>query len=263
VTKSTLKIVPLFVLLFCPAIFAADDSSQPLPDGFLINGADGRLKGPGENGVYKFVFDSGSSDDNVSLKANTETELLPSIGLSKMIENLRAEPNSNFRLWARVTTYEDKNYLFPIYFLPFKVIDREKEAQAGQSRLAVNEPNDPLSIPPEILAKLTSTTTIQPIQLRKGLELRQDHILADRTGYIVKQNDGQYAFVFDALGRNIDKTTIILLPCQKLESVIAEQKTSPEAMRIKAAGIVTKYQDNFYLLLQRTGRVYSNGNFPE
>jgi hypothetical protein len=250
-------------------VFAADSSSGStaggLRDGFLIEGVDGKLIGPDDKGVYKFVADADISDDKAVIKAGTAVEVLASIGLSKMVENLKAEPDSGFRLWARVTTYGGRNYIFPVYFLPFKQIDKQKQAQTSAfgGRLAVNEPNDPLSIPPDILEKLTSGKTIEPVQLRRGLELKHDHILADRTGYIVKQGNGQYAFVFDALGRNIDKTTITLLPCQMLEKAVSAQKNEPEAIRFKAAGIVTKYQDNFYLLLQRTSRVYSNGNFPK
>lgn len=265
-TKSILKITifAAVLLLTCPALFAADkDSSQLLRDGSLINGVDGKLVGPGDKGGYKFIADSDISDDKAVIKAGTAVELLASIGLSKMVENLQAEPNSGFRLWARVTTYRGKNYIFPIYFLPFKQIDKQKQAQTQPTRIAVNEPNDPLSIPPEILEKLTSGKVIVPIQLRKGLELKQDHILADRTGYIVKQGDDQCTFVFDALGRNIDKTMIILLPCQTLEKALQEQKNEPEPVRLKVAGIVTKHQDNIYLLLQRTSRVNSCGNFPK
>jgi hypothetical protein len=268
VAKSILKIATFaaVLLMAVPIVFAAGNGQSAfggLRDGFLIEGVDGKLIGPDDKGVYKFVADADIRDETAVIKAGTAVEVLASIGLSKMVENLLAEPDCGFRLWARVTTYRGTNYIFPVYFLPFKQIDKQKQAQTQQRGLTVNEPNDPLSIPPEILEKLTSGKTIEPVQLRRGLELKQDHILADRTGYIVKQDNGQYAFVFDALGRNIDKTTIALLPCQTLEKAVSGQKNEPEAIRFKAAGIVTKYQDNFYLLLQRTSRVYSNGNFPK
>jgi hypothetical protein len=298
VARLILKILFAAVLLLTyPAIFAADKNSELLRDGFFINGVDGKLVGPDDKGVYKFVADADISDDKAVIKAGTAVEVLASTGLSKMVENLpaapsasrdeaslarraqhgeKAEPGCGFRLWARVTTYRGRNYIFPVYFLPFKQIDREKQAQTSAfppkggpegGRPTINEPNDPLSIPPEILEKLTSGKTIEPISALlpadRGLELKQDHILADRTGYIVKQGNGQYAFVFDALGRNIDKTTITLLPCQTLEKAVSGSASGGEAIRFKAAGIVTKYQDNFYLLLQRTSRVYSNGNFPK
>ncbi len=230
--RSILKITTFAAILLAtvPIVFAAGNGQSAfggLRDGFLIDGVDGKLIAPVHKGVYKFVADADISDDKAVIKAGTAVEVLASIGLSKMVENLKAEPDSGFRLWARVTTYGGRNYIFPVYFLPFKSASgRNKQKQAQTSafggRLTVNEPNDPLSIPPDILEKLTSGKTIEPIQLRRGLELKQDNILADRTGYIVKQDNGQYAFIFDALGRNIDKTTITLLPCQTLEKAVSE-----------------------------------------
>jgi hypothetical protein len=263
VLKNTFMVV---FLLASSVVWGSDKCDTSLKDGFFVNGVDGKVAGPDSNGVYKFIADSGLSDGKAVIKAGTAVELLYSTTLSKIIENLPrevGEPNSGIRLWGRITAYRGKNYIFPIYFLPFQQVDKQKQTEGRQTLLTVNEPNDPLSIPPEVLEKLTSGKVIEPVQIRKGLELKEDHILADRTGYIVKQSDGRYAFVFDALGRNVDKTVIILLPCQALEKALSEQKNAPEAVRLKAAGIVTKYQDNFYLLLQRTSRVYSNGNFPK
>lgn len=236
--KSILKIATFaaVLLMTIPIVFAAGNDSGSaaggLRDGFLIDGVDGKLIGPDDKGVYKFVADADISDDKAVIKAGTAVEVLASIGLSKMVENLKAEPDCGFRLWARVTTYGGRNYIFPVYFLPFKQIDKQKQAQT-QMRLTVNESNDPLSIPPDILEKLTSGKTIEPVQLRRGLELKQDHILADRTGYIVKQGNGQYAFVFDALGRNIDKTTITLLPCQTLDKgcFCEEERTGSDSFQ--------------------------------
>ena len=57
-------------------------------DGFFINGVDGKLVGPDDKGVYKFIADSDISDDKAVIKAGTAVELLASIGLSKMVENL-------------------------------------------------------------------------------------------------------------------------------------------------------------------------------
>ena len=179
-----------------------------------------------------------------------------------MLDNYRPGENYGFRLSARVTIYGGNNYLFPVYFLPFKQIEKEKQPLTQRAALKVNEPNDPLSISADILAKLTSGKEILPIEQRPGLELKEDYVLSDRTGCIEKQNNGQYAFVFDALGRNVDKTKIILLPCQALENTLSEQKNKNEPVRLKVSGIITKYKGDLYLLLQRTSRVYSNGNFP-
>ncbi len=264
--KSILKSTFIIIFLLASLVQGNSRDYTPLKDGAFVNGIDGRVLVSDSNNVYKFIPNSDIKDGLAVIKAGSAIEMLYSTGLAKIIENLprqAGEPNSGIRLWARITTYRDKNYIFPIYFLPFKQVDKKKQAQGSQTALAVNEPNDPLSIPPEVLEKLTTGKVIEPIQIRSGIELKEDRILADRTGYISKQKDGRYTFSFDALGRNIDKTFITLLPCKALEIAIAEQKDEPETIRFKAAGIVTEYQGNFYLLLQRTSRVYSNGNLPK
>ena len=249
------------LLIFTSVKGIAKENQGLLQDGFYINGADGRMVGPDSRGIFQFITDSDINDDKTVIKAGAVFELLPSAGLVKMRENYRPGEPYGFKLWARVTTYSGKNYLFATNFLPFKQIDKENQPRTQQAALRVNEANDLLPIPDDILAKLTSGKEILPIQIRPGLELKQDYILADRTGCIEKQNNGQFSFSFDALGRNVDKTKIILLPCQALEKALPEQKNGNESVRLKVSGIITKYNDNLYLLLQRTSRVRNNGNF--
>ncbi|MBA7626561.1 hypothetical protein ES703_34013 [subsurface metagenome] len=91
--------------------------------------------------------------------------------------------------------------------------------------------------------------------------MKQDSILADRTGFVVRQGDSRLVFVFDALGRNVQQISLRLLPCQALESAEHRQSAEVDPLRFKIAGILTKYKGNHYLLLERTIRVYSHGNF--
>lgn len=260
--KTILKDVFVIFLLLVFAGFcsASQESKELLPDGFVISGVDGKVVGPDSEGIYKFIPDMDISDGKNVIKAGVPLDLLESAALLKMLDNYRPGENYGFRMSARVTAYGGKNYLFPVYFLPYKQLDKDKQFQ--QIKPKVNEPNDRLIIPESILEKLTSGKEILPIEQRPGLELKEDYILSDRTGRIVKQNTGQYAFTFDSLGRNVDKTRIMLLPCQALERALSEQKNDSEPARIKGSGIITKYKDNLYLLLQRTSRVYNNGNFP-
>jgi hypothetical protein len=92
------------------------------------------------------------------------------------------------------------------------------------------------------------------------LELKQDSILADRTGFI-RDSGGGLVFAFDALGRNIGTIQLQLLPCEILERAQRRQVVEADAVRFKVAGIVTEYKGQYYLLLQRAIRVYSYGNF--
>jgi len=96
--------------------------------------------------------------------------------------------------------------------------------------------------------------------------IKQNSVLANKTGFIRDSGHGtrgtRYGvFVFDALGRNIQQTTVLLLPCRALELAEQEQSAEPDPIRFKIAGIVTEYKGEKFLLLQRATRVYSHGNF--
>ncbi len=178
---------------------------------------------------------------------------------------MQTSNGASYKLWGRVTKYKGRNFIFPIYFLPLGKTKRLQPSTLQEPREktgpTLNDPNDALTIPKEILDKLKRRKIIRPEQLKKGLELKQDSILADRTGFIVRQGEGRLVFVFDALGRNVQQILLRLLPCQALEWAERRQSAEADRLRFKIAGILTKYKGNHYLLLERTTRVYSHGNF--
>jgi len=95
----------------------------------------------------------------------------------------------------------------------------------------------------------------------KGAKLKLDPILADRTALLVKQKNGRFVFKLDALGRNVQEVSLLLLPCEALELTELRQSAAAEPLLFKIAGIRTKYKGKHYLLLQKATRVYSYGNF--
>ncbi|MHC4459634.1 MAG: hypothetical protein ACYS0I_21545, partial [Planctomycetota bacterium] len=151
-----------------------------------------------------------------------------------------------------------------------------------ENRPKINEPNDVLTIPKELIDKLPDRKkridhrTREKNDGKNGTELadkrkpgqKQDSILADRCGFIresgrrAQDTWRKVSFVLDAIGRTEAKTSLRLLPCQALELAQRKQSASPDALRFKIAGIVTKFKGEDYLLLQRATRVYSHGNFP-
>ncbi len=147
-------------------------------------------------------------------------------------------------------------------------------ARPRRDRPAVSEPNDVLAIPQEIIEKLKAGRIVRPEKLeqkskaKKGVvdsvkkaQLQQDSILADRTAFLSKQDDGRLVFVLDAFGRNVRPVSLRLLPCEVLELAEQIQAAVPEPVRFKIAGIITKYKGENYLLLQKATRVYSHQNF--
>jgi len=276
--KFTISILMVLLISTVSALPAAGSSkkAKPLPDGFVLAGVDGKLTGPDANNVWLFEFDSDVSDAAGHLRAGTRLELLPSAALEKMTADVKKHTDVNYRLWGRIAKYRGENFIFPVYFLLLKEAEQPKPSNSEQTRrkLTINEPDDALAIPQEVLDRLQTRRGVRPEQLRKGLELKTDFILAGRTGIIsscvmpgascVKgKNQGtQYdTFSFDALGRGLQRGCFRLLPCQALERAQMIQLSEPEPLRFKVSGIVTKYKGSDYLLLQRAVRAYSHGNF--
>jgi hypothetical protein len=312
-------IISILVFLISSKLLAEDQARQaPLRDGFPLTGIDGKLTGPDSNDSWFFEFDSDVTDNKGLIKAGQSLKLLPSAALEKMTDDMKNRPTTDYRLWATATKYNDTNFIFPIYFLPLTKpaapakkqqlsspeVSLQTETQITetpnstksvaeknpelQSELTINEPNDPLKMPQEIIAKLQTgriATTEQPKQTpnaandvqqdsvpetsqkietplpTKAPQLKPDSILADRTALLAANDDGQPVFVLDAIGRNLQQTSFRLLPCQALEHAQHKQSEEPDQLRFKIAGIVTNYKGQNYLLLQRAILIYSHQNF--
>ncbi len=218
-----------------------------LQDGFVLRGVDGEVNGPDANDGWGFKLSADVNDEGKGVvKAGTTLELLPSATLEKITADINERAAAGYRLWGRVTRYKGKNFIFPVYFLPLsKMEPPHLKCSEHKSRLRrkarpqrfllrrsaeperdINEPNDILSIPQEIVEKLRTRRIAQPIirgpgevnvveqepgaaesrEVEAGPEKRpefkQDAILADRTALLVKQDDGRLVFVLDALGLN-------------------------------------------------------------
>jgi hypothetical protein len=236
-----------------------------LPEGFVLPGADGRLVSDSNSGECFFELDAEVRDNLGSFaSAGAKLELLPSASLEKMLADADGRTVGGYRLWGRITKCWGKNFVFPIYFLPLSRIQSVSDASAESGQSAepvINEPNDQLTIPQEVVAKLSSRKIVGFQQAARELELKTDSILADRTAVLTRQPDGSFLFAFDAMGRNIERDSIKPLPCTSLEQAQRRQAFSPETLRFKISGIVTRYKTENYLLLQRAIPVYGYGNF--
>ena len=295
--KLTISVFVFFISVLPTALGlrVAKPRQIPLRDGFALTGIDGRLviQDSNENSRessferWSFEFDSDVSDGRGLIKAGASLEILPSSVLERMIADANKDSNANYRLWGRVTQYKGKNFIFPTYFLPLAKVKQpqlptSQKSPQQENRPKINEPNDVLTIPKELIDKLPDRkksiehTTREQNSEKNGTEspdktkseLKQDFILADKCGFIRESRQKtqktwrQLSFVPDAIGRTEAKTSLQLLPCQALEQAQRKQSAAPETLRFKTAGIVTKFKGKDYLLLQRATRVYSHGNFP-
>ena len=181
--KNSYTLVLVILVMVLSAGIAHAKRASLLREDFALGGVDGRLKTLDKGKRWFFELDSQISDGKAILPPGTSMEIMPSAGLEKMVDDAAKHTDANYRLWGRVTKYNDKNFIFPIYFLPLnkvKPIDDSKPATSEQKKApAINEPNDPLAIPADVIAKLEKRPVVRTEQLRKGLELEQDSILAD------------------------------------------------------------------------------------
>jgi len=238
-------------------------STKPLRDGFVLAGADGVLIGPEEKGCWFFQFDSAVTDDKGIIKPGQRVEMLTCSTLEKMTADMKGRTSGGYRLWGQVTRYKNKNYIFGIYFLPLSVIKPTESAPDSekQTELKINDPNDAVIIPQDVVEMLKPKRAINLAKLKKGLESEKDGIFSDRTGFIVKQpGSNSFVFALDALGRNVQDISFKLLYCEALEQAVKREAASPDRVRYKVAGILTKYHGRHCLLLQRAAIQYNHGN---
>ena len=236
----------------------------PLRDGFAMSGVDGKVVKAGGKDSWYFMPFSDVRDDKGVAKADKPVTFLSSAGLEKLIASAKKHASGNYKLWGRVTQYKGRNYIFVWYFVEISEAEpaEPKVTDPNQQRKvpSINDPNDTLTIPQEVLAKLRTRKIVRTEQLEEGLNLKQDSILADRIGFIIKSGH-EYVFVLDGLGRKVAKVSFPLLGCNILERAVSKQSRLLDPPRFKVAGIVTKYKDKHYLLLQRAKRIYTHGNF--
>ncbi len=245
-------------------VFAQDAGrGQLLQDDYVISGVDGRLV-DGEDGKWLFEFEYGISDGLAELRAGQSLELLSSATLEKMTEDAGTRLEASYRLWGKVTKFEGSNYIFPVYFLGLRKVDRPavqpEKAGSAKKATSINAPNDVLSIPDEIIAQLQTSEVLPAQEAPAGLQLKQDRIFANRVGLVVEKN-GQYVFETDGLGQGVEKFGIELLPDKALEEAIIQSRGELNPVRFSVTGILTRYKGQQYLLLQKATRAYSYGNF--
>jgi hypothetical protein len=295
----------LFFVVAVPVTlgFGAEDPNDNLLwDGFVLTGVNGKLMpavlpdesekaGDGNKSFGRkpklnssesgWFFELGTDVNDLRAKApaGTTLELLPSSTLEKLIADAKGRSENTYKLFGWVTKYKGTNFIYPNYFLPVSTIsnkqsqadrkreqDRRKTIEKDAEQPSANEPNDLLTMPKEIMERLSPSRTVRPRTQRLTQDagkkmLQRDFILADRSAFLVKQNDGRLAFVLDAFGRNVRHVSFRLLPCEALEMTELVQSVIPVPVRFKIAGIVTEYKGEKYLLLQKAARVYSHGNF--
>jgi len=229
----------------------------------VVSWTDGAVVRDG-NDVWYFKFDSDLISPQGSVKAGHNVQILASSTLEKLIADVNASNGRNYKISGQMSRYGDKNYIFPLNFLPLSKAasqDGNEPNQSQEKKPAVNDPEDRLAMPEEILAKMKNRKVIRRQQVRESLKLENDFLLADQVGFIEKDNAGNWRFVVDGLGWDTREWSAKLLPCEALERAIKKEAEQPQRLRFNIAGIVTQFEGEKYMLLQRAAVQYGYGNF--
>jgi hypothetical protein len=254
----------------------AEDTARValLREGFVLESEEGYVQRKGLK--WYFRPDENITDKRALVKAGTAIELLESGMLDKLSELGRKLERSakakrgkaagkydksvkiGVRLWGRVTRYKGKNYLYCVYFIAAQ--EEEDEQASEENGDGKDDSTKATLIPEDIMKKLKPKREVNLARMRATLDKKGDVIMANRSGF-VKLNGKEKVFQVDGFGRNVSDMRFNLLECSKLQEIESNLAATPFRQRYKVSGIVTKYGNDYYLLLQRAVRTYSHGNF--
>lgn len=266
-------VLAILMLSFATALpcarggIAAERSGRTLlPEAAVLSAVDGSLLHVDANDTWLFELAADVNRVDASVSAGTQFTLLPSAVLERLIADVNDRSLPRYRLSARVTQYDGKNFLFPMYFLP---LSKLKDASAPPDTAEPADANvgqvDPdLPIPEEVLEKFASHRLIRgPRREHAGTGPSSPvlgRMLVDRVG-VIKPERGRLIFIPYALGWNIGDVRYELLPCRALEQALRTQTQTLEPIRLNVVGVIAEFKDGKFLLLQRAIPVYNYDNF--
>ncbi len=236
-----------------------------LPEATVLSAVDGSIVHVDANDTWLFELAADVNRADANVPAGTRLPLLPSAVLERLIADVNDRSFPRYRLSARVTQYEGKNFLFPTYFLPLSKL-KGAPVPPDTSELVevhVGEVDPDLPIPEEVIEKFATHRLIRgPQREHAGTGPSAPalaRMLVDRVG-VIKPEQDRLIFIPYALGWNIGDVRYELLPCRALEGVLRTQRQALEPIRLNVAGIIVEFKGSKYLLLQRAVPVYNYGN---
>ncbi len=253
-----------------PAVMAGQQTHPALlSDGVLLKAVHGNLVKHVNEHTWSFMLKDESLAGQIRLKAGMRFPVLANAAFEAMLADRQEHANATYRLWAKVTRYKDRNYLFPLGFMLLDETVRPSDEQPDESgdatahgdQASVNiTQEDKLAIPESIKEQRQGKPVVRTRTAKTRTSIKPNRAVLDRTGCIKQQQDG-LVFIYDGLGQNRPSVQFRLLPCALLESLENQQAQSPDTLYFRIAGMRTWYRGQSYLLLRRAARAYSYGNF--
>ena len=260
-TNRHIKTAGLLVVVLLTATEAAV-KSPVLREGLALAGTEGVCKKELQQNLERWVFYPSAAivDGKTVLPAETGLEILPSAGLAQI--RSFAGDKTLVKVWAVLTAYRGRNFLFPLYALPLTTAYKPAESPQKQIEPAAvsSDPNRSPVIPSEILKLLKPAGRVDLARIAQSAAPKGDSALVGKTGLISVLHNS-VVFNPDGFGKKTENVFYSLLPCQTLERTQERLGRAFARQRFNVSGIVTVHDGRRYLLLYRTERTYTNGNF--
>jgi hypothetical protein len=252
--------VGLWAVLLSLFPVSAQEKTPLLSDGLVLAGLDGALARDVNDGTWHFTLHADRLIGKTAIPKGASYELLPGYALAALAADAAQRSSSTYRLWARVTYYRGRNYLYltPSYFIP--LIDKHETpvpAPAGSAR----DPNQgqAIGIPAEILTLMEEQQTLATEPDVSRIVIPEDGLLLGRRAYLQREGD-RSLLVLDGLGRNVSQERFVLLPSAVRERVEDRQAHHADRLYFRVGGVWNRYRGQDYLLLHQAVRLYGYGN---
>jgi hypothetical protein len=232
-----------------------------LSDGLVLRAVEGTVAAREAGGGWSFTLRADYTLGKQTVAAQSCYEFLPSAALESLVCQVTSAKRPSYRLWARVTQYRGRNYLYLVspYFSVLTDSGFQVPRATPSPRGDPNEGNA-LAIPEEVLALLKNDerpAVAKPTE--SSNPVAQDPLLLGRRGFIERDGDATF-LVLDDLGRNISGEKLRLLPCRVRETIENRQARHAERLWFRVSGMQTRFQGQDYLLPYQAARLYGNGN---
>jgi len=230
-----------------------------LRDGLYARSVLGRIVAESDTGPWFLQLNNEVKDHNTVVPKGTRMELLPCAMLEVLLDDAKVLPETDVRIWAKVSLYQGKNYLFLMNYVGLS--DPVKTpSQDPVPDVVLPAKVDRLEIPDAIKKRAAEQRVVHAAAQPTEATILTNRTLINRLGYVTTQNE-QKVFVFDGLGYSAGDAPIEVLPCEALERIETVQNLGVGPYRFSIAGMTTTFRGQPYIYLQRAMRVFSHGNF--
>lgn len=252
-------IILLSALTVTELTAAAPQRIGPVEEGYLVGGIEGRVVQDPDTMQWEFFPGVQISDGKGLLPADKGIAFLPCSTLEQISRAAGDARSMDMRLWAMVTEFRGRNFLFGLYFLPMKTQDDSAAPKPAEPAPA--EPQDKESVLPDEILQMMQRTPIPDLKRLDDITVvSTDRNLIHRSGLMSGSDEG-FIFALDAFGRNVEQESYRLLPSKTLERIRRSMQQTLGRQRFVVSGVITQFEGETFLLVRRAVRTYTHGNF--